>query len=72
MAAAGPSSGGAFTWASDESVNLNYDMENAQLLGRGKANSLRCATHQGALATQIQGQNMQVTHDAKGRQEAYF
>ena len=36
MAAAGPSSGGAFTWASDESVNLNYDMENAQLLGRGK------------------------------------
>ena len=46
--------------------------ESGQLLSRGEANSLRCATHQGALATQIQGQNMQVTHAAKGRQEAYF
>lgn len=46
--------------------------ESGQLLSRGEADSLRCATHQGALATQIQGQNMQVTHAAKGRQEAYF
>ena len=46
--------------------------ESSQLLSRGEADSLRCATHQGALATQIQGQNMQVTHDVKGRQEAYF
>ena len=26
----------SFTWASDESVNVNYNMEEAQLLGRGK------------------------------------
>jgi hypothetical protein len=46
--------------------------KSSQLLGRGESDSLRCATHKGALATQIQGQNMQVTHAAKGRQEAYF